>query len=89
MAKFKNGRESVVGDKVVGLDGGDNPVSGVLVMIHSLAGRGTENHPDIAVVQSGKLLGDLFAKNFLHADDAKAGSPQSAPTPPPADLPTE
>lgn len=77
MAKYKNDREAVVGDKVVGLDADGRPVSGILVMIHSLAGRGIEDHPDIAVVQSGKLLGDLFAKNFLHADDAKTQSTAS------------
>lgn len=80
MANYKNNRKSELGDKVVGVDGKGNPVSGTLVLLHSLAGRGIENHPDIAVVMSGKLIGDLFAKDFLHADDAKANVKTGQPS---------
>ena len=81
MAKFKNDREAQLGDKVVGLDSEGKPVSGMLVMIHSLSGRGMEANPDIAVAMSGKLIGDLFAKNFLNAEDVKPSAQGGQPAP--------
>lgn len=71
MAQYKNSREAVLGDEVVGVAAdGKTPVAGKLVMIHKITGKDATNG---AVSQDFKLVGDCKLSEFLHFDDTPEG----------------